>query len=436
MANGISSAEMVIELGKCGALGFFGAGGLSLTAIEEAVKKIKSADVPFGFNLINNPSNYQLEKDTVDLYIQKNVELIEASAYINLTPALIKFAFKGLKIDENGKITRKNKIIAKVSRVEVGNKFFSSPPPSIIRELIESGELTRQEGELALQLPVSQDMTAEADSGGHTDNRPAPVLISAFMELRNETQKIYDRKFRIGFGGGIGSPQAAAAAFNSGCAYVTTGSINQISVEAGTSDTVKFMLKKAGQADTASAPSADMFELGAKVQVLKKGTLFPMRAQKLYNIYNAYSSIENIPNKERQQIEQNIFRESLEHVWTKTKAFFQARDPEQIIKAEKSPKYKMALIFRSYLGQAAKWPIENNQERIMDYQIWTGPAIGAFNAWTKGTYMDNISNITVKAIALNILYGAAVLTRLSILRQQNVELFDKIELKPEPRTSI
>jgi NAD(P)H-dependent flavin oxidoreductase YrpB (nitropropane dioxygenase family) len=41
-------------------------------------------------------------------------------------------------------------------------------------------------------------------------------------------------------------------------------------VEAGTSDTVRQMLAEAEQADVAMAPSADMFELGVKVQVLKR----------------------------------------------------------------------------------------------------------------------------------------------------------------------
>ena len=36
------------------------------------------------------------------------------------------------------------------------------------------------------------------------------------------------------------------------------------------------------------APAADMFEMGVKLQVLKRGTMFPMRAQKLYELYRAH----------------------------------------------------------------------------------------------------------------------------------------------------
>ncbi len=45
------------------------------------------------------------------------------------------------------------------------------------------------------------------------------------------------------------------------------------------------------------APSADMFEMGVKVQVLKTGTMFAMRASKLYELYTKYDSIEADPGR-------------------------------------------------------------------------------------------------------------------------------------------
>lgn len=44
--------------------------------------------------------------------------------------------------------------------------------------------------------------------------------------------------------------------------------------------------------DIMMAPAADMFEMGVKLQVLKRGTMFGMRSQKLYEIYENYNSIE------------------------------------------------------------------------------------------------------------------------------------------------
>ena len=73
-----------------------------------------------------------------------------------------------------------------------------------------------------------------------------------------------------------------------GAAYIVTGSVNQGSLEAGTSQGVKDALALAAAPDVMMAPSADMFEMGVKVQVLKRGTMFPMRSQKLYETYRKY----------------------------------------------------------------------------------------------------------------------------------------------------
>src|SRR5205823_7910494 len=135
---------------------------------------------------------------------------------------------------------------------------------------------------------------------------------------------------------------SVAAAFAMGAAYVVTGSVNQACVESGSSDAVRKMLAEAGQADVAMAPAADMFEMGVKVQVLKRGTMFPMRAAKLYELYRAYPSLEAIPATERTQLEKNVFRMGLADVWQQTEDFFRGRDPGQIERAAKDAKHRMA----------------------------------------------------------------------------------------------
>jgi hypothetical protein len=56
----------------------------------------------------------------------------------------------------------------------------------------------------------------------------------------------------------------------------------------------------------------------------------------------------------------------------------------------------------------------------MDYQIWCGPAQGAFNAWVKGSYLEPAANRSVVQIARNLLEGAAVVTRAHQLRTAGV----------------
>ena len=58
----------------------------------------------------------------------------------------------------------------------------------------------------------------------------------------------------------------------------------------------------------------------------------------------------------------------------------------------------------------------------MDYQIWCGPAMGAFNQWTRGSFLEDPSQRGVVQIARNLLQGAAVLTRAQQLRALGVPM--------------
>jgi trans-AT polyketide synthase/acyltransferase/oxidoreductase domain-containing protein len=78
----------------------------------------------------------------------------------------------------------------------------------------------------------------------------------------------------------------------------------------------------------------------------------------------------------------------------------------------------MALVFRWYLGQSSRWANSGDASRRLDYQIWCGPAMGAFNEWTRGTFLAQPANRTVASVADNLLYGAAVMQRLNGLRSQ------------------
>ena len=426
MAKGITSVEMVEETGRSGMIGFFGSAGLPLNEIEAAIDRLQHSmsGLPFGFNLINSPNDPELETAVVQLYLRRGIKLISASAYLDLSLPLVYFRIKGIHRDADGEIVCPNKVIAKVSRVEVARKFFSPPPEKLLMQLVEKRMITQEEATLARSVPVAQDLTAEADSGGHTDNRPAISLLPTMLALRDEMAEKYNYKMPlcVGLGGGIATPDSAAAAFAMGASYILTGSINQACVEAGTSGVVRKMLAEAGQADVAMAPAADMFEMGVNVQVLKRGTMFPFRAAKLYELYREYDKFENIPEKQRTILEHDFFHCSFEEEWNRTKNFFAGTDPKQIKLAEKDPKHKMALVFRSYLGQSPTWATTGDPSRKMDYQIWCGPAIGAFNEWVKGSFLEKYENRKTVTVAMNLLFGAAVATRANWLRCQGVRL--------------
>jgi trans-AT polyketide synthase/acyltransferase/oxidoreductase domain-containing protein len=421
MANGIGSADIVEEMARAGMLGFFGAAGLSPGRVESAIDRLQQSvpHLPHGFNLIHSPNEPELEQAVVDLYLRRGVRLVEASAYLDLTLPVVKYRTASIH-EANGRIVAPNRVLAKVSRIEVATRFFSPPPERFLTELVRRGDLTSEQANLAKRLPMAQDVTAEADSGGHTDNRPAITLIPTLIALRDrlQAQQRYEVPLRVGAAGGIATPASAAAAFLMGAAYVLTGSINQACVESGSSDLVREMLAQAEQADVIMAPAADMFEMGVKVQVLKRGTMFAMRAAKLYELYRAHAGLEELPPAERAQLEKNLFRAPLEEIWAQTRDFWKGRDPAQVERAEKDPRHRMALVFRWYLGLSSRWANAGEPARKVDYQVWCGPAMGAFNEWTRGSFLEQPRNRRVVAVARNLLYGACVLTRLHVLRCQ------------------
>ncbi|KOU36218.1 PfaD family polyunsaturated fatty acid/polyketide biosynthesis protein [Streptomyces sp. WM6378] len=421
MANGIATTRMVTAMARAEMLGFFGAGGLGLPEVERAVHELAGelSGVPnWGVNLIHSPNEPELEYRVAKLLLRHAVPCVSASAYMALTPAVVLCSAAGLNRGADGQIVRRTRLFAKVSRPEVAERFLSPAPPELLRLLVERGELTAEEAALAALVPVAEDITVESDSGGHTDNRPLGALLPRILNLRDElTRRFgYAREVRIGAAGGLGTPEGVASAFALGAAYVVTGSVNQVAVEAGISDDAKAMLADADVADVIMAPSADMFELGVKLQVLRRGTMFASRAGRLYEAYQTHQSLEELPQQLRVKIERDVLRASIDEVWAQTRQFWQQRDPGEITRAENDPKHRMALVFRWYLGSSSRWAITGDTTRRGDYQIWCGPAMGAFNRWTAGSFLADPTHRSVVQIALNLLEGAAVTTRAHQLR--------------------
>ena len=426
MATGIASAAMVVAMGRASMLGFFGAAGLDLAVVERGLDEIArglyDSGAPWGANLIHSPNEPELESAVTDLFLQRGVRRVSASAFMALTPNVVRYACRGLRELPDGSVERANFLFAKVSRPEVARAFMSPPPAAVLRELVSRQQVTNEEARLAAHLPLAEDVTVESDSGGHTDNRPLGALLPLIAALRDELTGQYDypRPIRIGAAGGLGTPAAVAAAFALGSAYVMTGSVNQATVEAGTAQACKELLCQAQLTDVIMAPAADMFELGVKVQVLRRGTLFGPRAARLYEVYRTCDSIAAIPAPLRAALEADIFRASLDTIWAETRDYWSRRDPREVQRAEEEPKHQLALICRWYLGHASRWALAGTSDRRTDFQIWCGPAMGAFNSWVKGSFLEPLQSRGVVQIALNLLEGAAVITRAHQLRSYGV----------------
>ena len=417
MVRGIASKELVVRVGKAGMMGYLGTGGMELSQIEKDIQFIQGElnnGQAYGMNLLSDINNPRNEDRIVDLYLKYGIKNIEAAAYMQITPSLVRYRLNGFNPDKDKNVVIENRIMGKVSRPEVAESFLSPAPDAMVQKLLESGSISEEQAELSKDIPMADDLCIEADSGGHTDQGNMIVLVPTMMRLRDEIAKKYEysRKIRVGVAGGIGTPEAAASAFVLGADFVLTGSINQCTVEAGTSDAAKDILQQINVQDTDYAPAADLFEFGAKVQVVRKGVFFPARANKLYDLYRHYNSWDEIDDKTKRQIQDRYFKRSFEDIYEETKQFFSSHLPEEIERAEKNPKHKMALVFRWYLFHSMQLAMKGMADHKVDFQIHCGPALGAFNQWVKGTSLEDWRNRHVDEIAKKLMQDTAgVLSR-------------------------
>ncbi|MTH96160.1 PfaD family polyunsaturated fatty acid/polyketide biosynthesis protein [Roseibium sp. RKSG952] len=425
MARGIASPEMVIEAVKAGFAGFFGSAGLRVPVVRDAILSIREAvgeNTAWGMNLIHSPDRPERETELVDLFLAEGVANVSASAFMRLSKDVVRFSAAGLHVSGTGGIVRKTRVFAKISRPEVASAFLLPPPEKMLAALVQDGAITEQQAELQRRLPVAEFITVEADSGGHTDGRPLGALFPAIRETLDRAVERYgyDRPVFLGAAGGIGTPAAVASAFAIGADYVLTGSINQASVEANLSDDAKAMLCEADVADIALAPAADMFEIGAKVQVLKKGTLFATTGQRLDALYRRYQSLDELPARDREWVEKKVLRQPFDAAWAETRAYHARNKPDLVARADTNDKLKLALVFKRFLFLGSQWARDGNADRRLDYQVWCGPAMGAFNTWAHGTFLAEAQNRTVRQIGLNLLEGATRITRAQQLRSCGV----------------
>ncbi len=426
MARGIASEDLVIQVARHGGLGFFGSAGLSIPRISQAIDKMSyylKGAFPYGVNLIHNLKEQQAEMDQVELFLEKGVQNIEAAAFTSVTPAIVWFAFKNVYQGENGQLVRPHHVFAKISHSHVAEAFMSPPPEDILEGLQNQGFLTPQEVALAKNVPIAECITVESDSGGHTDNRPATAL---FPIIKATNAKVaarcgYQEPPLVGLAGGIGTPEALSAAYDMGADYAVVGSVHQSCIESGTSAEVKKMLETAGLADYTMTPSADMFEEGIKVQVLKKGTMMPIFGNRLLEIYRQFKSLEELPETIKEELEIRILKQPIDTIWQGTKVYFETHEPSQVSQAETDPHHKMALVFRWYLGKSNQWPIEGLSERRTDFQIWCGPAMGSFNEWVKGSFLEPVENREVGQVMLNLLEGAAYHKRIQQINALGID---------------
>jgi trans-AT polyketide synthase/acyltransferase/oxidoreductase domain-containing protein len=317
------------------------------------------------------------------LLVREGVDTIEASAFMQVTPALVRYRALGL-MQDGARIVARHRIIAKISRPDVAEQFLLPAPEAVLAKLLASGALSPAQVELARQVPVADAVCVEADSGGHTDQGMPLTLLPTVLRLRDrcaEQTARFGAAF-VGAAGGIGTPEAAAAMFLMGADFILTGSVNQCTVEAATSDVVKDLLVGMNVHDTDYAPSGEMFEMGSKIQVLKKGIFFPARANKLAQIYARHDSLASLDAETLRLLETRYFKRSLDAVFDEVRRLYPGAELER---AERLPKQRMSMVLRMYFRDSTRWALAGDLDHKVDFQIQCGPALGALNQWVADT---------------------------------------------------
>ena len=127
--------------------------------------------------LIHAPADEGLESGGVELFLKRGVRIVEASAFMKLTPWIVRYRVAGLERDASGRTVCRYKVIFKVSRTELATLAMHPPPADMVAKLLAKGLVTAEQAALAPGVTMCDDVAVESDSGGHTDNRHMPVLL-------------------------------------------------------------------------------------------------------------------------------------------------------------------------------------------------------------------------------------------------------------------
>jgi trans-AT polyketide synthase/acyltransferase/oxidoreductase domain-containing protein len=396
MYGGISGGAMVRSAAKAGLLAFLGTGGLATGDVDRELREL-AEDLgrggPFGANLLYQHREPHREGELVDLLLRHGCGAVEVSGYPLMTEELVRLRLKG------------GRIIAKVSRTDVAAEFLAPPPAPLVRRLLERGAVTAEEASAAAARPMADDLCVEADGGWLTGGPDLLTLLPAVLRLRDAAE-LPGHRVHVGCAGGIGTPEAVAAAFLTGADFVLTGSVNQCSAESATSEAVKDLLQEVREHEVDTAPWSELFEAGVRARYLRRGIFFPARASRLHELWRRHESFAELGDETRSQVLDRYLRGAVAPT------------------SGGDPKAELATLFREYFTRGFRLAVTGDERGKVDYLVHCGPSMGAFNQVVAGTGLASWRARTVDAIADTLMAGAAahVTGRLAALTAGRTEV--------------
>ena len=357
MMHGVASAEQVIALTGAGMLGIYGADGVATGKVATDLRRIRTAigDRIFGVSLMADWSRPERDMERIEQYLREDVRLLEVSGFVTASPALVRFRLKGVSAGGKGQAVPRHRILARVTRPAAALLFLQPAPASVVEKLRALGHITEEEARLAGQLPLADDICAQADGSGPSDGGNLLSLLPSVCRLRDEQQQALrlSQPVRVGAAGSLGTPEAM----------------------------VKEMLQAIDVADTDRAPSGELFEQNGQIQVLRKGVFFPARANKLHSLWRHHASLDEIDATTRRQIEDKMLGCSFEQVWADLQRDPCAHDGSGLERATRDPKARMALIFRTYFDASLRAALSGDAGQRVNFQVHCSSGLGALNRW-------------------------------------------------------
>lgn len=388
MGYGVSGPALLRHLSDAGLLGFLGTAGRPLSDVDGDLAAL--AGVRYGVNLPVGVAGPARVRALVDLAVRYGVGYAEAPAHVGVTAELLCWRF-GADPPAAGR-----HLVVKAAGVARAAAFLRPAPAALVERLRAAGELSDPAAEAARRLPVATAVCAETQSGWLAGGDGGPGLLPAVVALREQEVARHGYRVWVGASGGTGCPATVAAHFLAGAEFVLTGSVNQCTPQAATSEAVKELLSVVDIDDTSTAPAGELFELGGRTRVVsRRGVLFPARAAALYRAYRRHGGLGDLDRRTRRWCETECLGRPLEEV------------AAQVAAGEPDGRRRMALVFGHYFDLATRAALQGDLRQRANWQIPCGPAMGAFNRSVAGTPLADWRERHADAVAGHLMSGAA-----------------------------
>jgi trans-AT polyketide synthase, acyltransferase and oxidoreductase domains len=356
---GISGPAMLRRLAKAGLFGFLGTRGVPIAEVAADVSDLGTQDAlgRWGIELPPERLDPARALAITSLALDAGVGHAVTAGWAGVSPQLVRWRFGRGKTSGG-----QRRLLVRVTASHQAEAFLRPAAAELVAQLVRSGELDPAGAQDARRLPVATDICVHPEPGGAA----ASLLLSVQRAVRDTggSREGSVEPAPVGVGG-IGTPEEIASAILLGADFLVTGTINQCTPQARTSEAVKGLLATVTTADTVIGPSAELFCLGGLEHMVRKATLFPARAARLYGLHQACASLGHLTPATRRLLESDYFGQPLD--------LLAGSAPGQ----DAEP--PVADLLARYFDLGTRAALAGRLEQQLNWHIPGGPEIGAFN---------------------------------------------------------